>query len=57
MFRSGADVVTLDVSVKSGDPAAVSGLAAADFEVTDNGVVQKIQTRHQTPQTLPIDEA
>ena len=52
MFRSGADVVTLDVSVKSGD-AAVSGLAAADFEVTDNGVVQKIDA--VTLETLPID--
>jgi Ca-activated chloride channel family protein len=51
-FRSGIDVVNIDVSVKSGD-AAVSGLTVADFELTDNGVPQKLDAA--TIETLPID--
>jgi Ca-activated chloride channel family protein len=43
VFRSGVDVVRVDVSVMNGvNP--VPGLTAANFEVTDNGVVQKLDS-------------
>jgi len=51
-FRTGTDVVNIDVSVLAGD-AAVPGLTVADFEVTDNGVVQKLDSAGV--ETLPID--
>jgi len=40
-FRTGVEVVTIDVSVTRAD-APVSGLTADDFVVTDNGVRQRI---------------
>jgi VWFA-related protein len=40
-FRSGVDVVRVDVSVMRGR-APVTGLAAGNFRVTDNGVVQDV---------------
>jgi VWFA-related protein len=51
-FRSGVDVVSVDVSVRLGSNP-VPGLAAADFEVTDNGVRQKLESA--SVETLPID--
>jgi Ca-activated chloride channel homolog len=42
-FRSGIDLVTVDVLVTDGT-RAVTGLSADDFEVRDSGVVQTIDT-------------
>jgi VWFA-related protein len=51
-FRSGTNVVTVDVSVrKSNFP--VTGLTAADFELTDNGVPQTVTS--VAIERLPID--
>jgi VWFA-related protein len=41
MFRSSADLVTVDVSVRD-KTRVVTGLGAADFDVRDNGVRQEI---------------
>jgi hypothetical protein len=41
-FRARADVVSVAVSVKDGRHP-VAGLAAADFEVSDNGVLQHVE--------------
>jgi VWFA-related protein len=43
VFRSGADAVTIPVSVREGT-RPVGGLTAGDFELRDNGVVQKIES-------------
>ncbi len=43
VFRSGADAVTIPVSVRDGT-RPVGGLTAADFELRDNGVVQRIES-------------
>src|SRR4029453_7360195 len=51
-FRSTADVVTVEVSVRR-DKRAVVGLAAADFEVLDTGVPQQIDT--VSYERLPLD--
>lgn len=40
-FRSGTDAVLVDVEVTSGG-RPVAGLTAADFELTDSGVVQQV---------------
>ncbi|MEI6244831.1 MAG: hypothetical protein WCQ64_07265, partial [Acidobacteriota bacterium] len=41
-FRSGIALVTMNVAVRqSGSP--VRGLQASDFEVTDNGIAQKVE--------------
>jgi hypothetical protein len=51
-FRSRADAVTVTVSVMKGhDPAA--GLSSSDFELTDNGVRQRIDVA--SLETVPID--
>jgi VWFA-related protein len=42
IFRTGVDVVRVDVLVTEGG-RSVSGLTAADFEVTDNGVPQQVE--------------
>jgi VWFA-related protein len=42
-FRSGIDLVTVDVLVTDG-ARAVTGLTAGDFEVRDSGVLQTIDT-------------
>lgn len=41
-FRSSVDAVSIDVSVRDGN-RPVTGLSAADFKLTDNGVSQTIQ--------------
>ena len=41
-FRSGADVVTIQASVRSNRGRPVAGLTAADFEVRDNGELRPI---------------
>jgi VWFA-related protein len=41
VFRANADLVTVDVSVRDG-ARVVTGLAAKDFELVDNGVAQDI---------------
>ena len=51
-FRARTDLVTVDISVTS-DKRAVPGLTLADFELTDNGVRQKIELLDA--ETLPID--
>ena len=51
-FRSGADSVIVDVSVRRGN-TPLRGLTAADFEVRDNGVVQQVEAVDVT--AVPID--
>ncbi|HEX5070532.1 MAG TPA: VWA domain-containing protein [Vicinamibacterales bacterium] len=51
-FRAGVDAVMIDVSVFTGN-APVSGLTAADFALTDNGVAQTITSA--AVEQLPID--
>jgi VWFA-related protein len=51
-FRSGTEVVTVDVSVRNGN-RPVLGLTAADFEVIDNGVRQSIEL--QAVDAVPVD--
>ena len=51
-FRTGTDVVMVDVSVRSGGKA-VTGLTATDFVLTDNGVRQQIDSVEAT--AVPID--
>lgn len=51
-FRSGVDAVAIDAAVLAG-ARPVSGLTAADFEITDNGVRQTIV--EVVGETLPID--
>jgi VWFA-related protein len=51
-FRSGIDVVTVDVSVRD-RVKVISGLTAADFDVLDNGVRQNIVD--VSYDKLPID--
>ncbi|MGH9309015.1 MAG: VWA domain-containing protein [Vicinamibacterales bacterium] len=52
VFRAGADVVSVDVSVRH-DRRPVTGLTAADFELLDNGVAQEIT--EVAYEKLPID--
>ena len=52
VFRSGVDLVRVDVSVRDGQ-RIVTGLTAADFEVLDNGVAQQIDDASFG--RLPID--
>ena len=42
VFRSGANAVAVDVTVRDRSRRAVTGLTAADFTISDNGVVQQI---------------
>ena len=51
-FRSRTDLVTVDVAVTRGD-APVTGLQLDDFELTDNGVVQRIELLDGA--ALPLD--
>lgn len=51
-FRAGTDVVMVDVSVRDGK-LVVTGLTAADFVLTDNGVRQPIESVEAT--SVPID--
>jgi uncharacterized protein YegL len=50
-FRSGVEVVELDVSVMRGG-APVAGLTARDFALTDNGVAQDVES--VTLEQLPL---
>jgi VWFA-related protein len=52
VFRSGIDVVSVDVSVKSGN-RVVTGLTAADFRLYDNGVLQQVEA--VSIEDVPID--
>ena len=52
VFRTGADVVTVDASVQR-ERRPVTGLMAADFELLDNGVAQEVTS--VTYEKLPID--
>ena len=51
-FRAGTDVVMVDVSVRDGKQI-VTGLTAADFVLTDNGVRQQIENVEAT--AVPLD--
>src|SRR4051794_18721122 len=46
VFRTGIDVVRVDVTVLGRNDVAVTGLQASDFEVKEDGVVQKVDTAH-----------
>jgi VWFA-related protein len=50
-FRSGVEIVELDVSVTRGG-APVAGLTARDFALTDNGVAQDVES--VTLEQLPL---
>jgi VWFA-related protein len=52
VFRTAADLVTIDVAVRSRN-TPVAGLHAEDFEVSDNGVRQQVEMLDAT--SLPID--
>jgi VWFA-related protein len=52
VFRSQTDAIVISVSVKKGS-VPVAGLAAADFRLTDNGVLQSIAL--VTVEAIPID--
>lgn len=52
VFRTGADVVSVDASVQR-ERRPVTGLAAADFELRDNGVAQEVT--EVAYEKLPID--
>jgi len=52
VFRTGADVVTVDASVQR-ERRPVTGLMAADFELLDNGIAQEVTG--VTYEKLPID--
>ena len=51
-FRTGTDVVMVDVSVREGG-RAVTGLGAQDFVLTDNGVRQRIDSVEAA--AVPLD--
>ena len=51
-FRTGTEIVFVDVSVRDGSQA-VSGLTAGDFELSDNGVRQVVESVEGT--AVPID--
>jgi VWFA-related protein len=51
-FRTGTDIVIVDVSVREGG-RAVPGLRAEDFVVTDNGVRQRVESVESA--AVPID--
>lgn len=52
VFRSGIDLVSVNVSVKSGN-AVVAGLTAGDFRLYDNGVLQQVEA--VAIEDVPID--
>jgi len=52
VFRSGVDGIIIPVSVRAGNKA-VGGLKAADFELRDNGVLQKVDVID--PADVPIN--
>jgi Ca-activated chloride channel homolog len=52
VFRTGADVVSVDASVQR-ERRPVTGLTSADFELLDNGVPQEVT--EVTYEKLPID--
>jgi VWFA-related protein len=52
VFRTGADVVSVDASVQH-ERKPVTGLTAADFELLDNGVAQEVTD--VAYEKLPID--
>jgi VWFA-related protein len=52
VFRSGADGITVVVSVRQGDKP-VGGLSAADFQLSDNGVLQRISS--VAAEKVPLD--
>ena len=61
VFRAGVSAVRVDVTVEDRQDRAVDGLTAADFELREDGVVQRVETaqfmrRTGTRQT-DLDEA
>jgi VWFA-related protein len=52
-FRSSASAIAVDVTVRDRSRRAITGLKAADFQVLDNGVAQKVDD--VTFARLPID--
>lgn len=44
VFRSNVDGISVVVSVRGGNKKPVSGLTSADFQLTDNGVRQKLSS-------------
>ena len=52
-FRSGASAIAVDVTVRESSRRAITGLVASDFQVLDNGVLQKVDDVSYGK--LPID--
>ncbi|MFP5379204.1 MAG: VWA domain-containing protein [Vicinamibacteria bacterium] len=61
VFRAAVDLVRVDVSVSDNDGKPIEGLEAADFEVTEDGVPQKVETvqfiRLDGSRTSDLDES
>src|SRR5262249_34647846 len=55
-FRAGVDVVTIQASVRDSRGRVVSGLAAADFEVRDNGLLRSVLSL-RADRTAPLSVA
>jgi len=53
VFRSGANAVAVDVSVRDRNRRIITGLTAVDFTITDNGLAQEIAS--VSFGRLPID--
>jgi VWFA-related protein len=51
-FRSGVDLVTMNVAVRRGG-AMVTGLTAKDFRLTDNGIAQQVEV--SVAEAVPAD--
>lgn len=60
-FRAGVELVRVDVSVRGGDGEPITDLTAADFEVTEDDVPQKVETaqfvRLDGERTSDLDES
>jgi VWFA-related protein len=57
IFRSGVDLVELDLRVVDARGAAISDLTAADLEVRENGVAQRIEDLVRVSLPLPSTAA
>jgi VWFA-related protein len=57
VFRSGVDLVELDLRVVDGRGAAITDLTAADLDVRENGVLQRIENLTRVSLPMPAPES